>query len=188
MGWFSGLPDPSYETIVWFFLCCGSESQSGAELDVGYMGVHNEQVSAVSANGAEKSETRIETLEQTFTGASLNGKGSVLHRWCGEWFLPNHPIYWRLEWHSKDGDDYGLNWESGQKNSSIFIKREMWNWTKEFFFFPLKFQWLKNDICQCCSHHRSLEARSRTWILQKIKQGYQYFNWNLVSTIIKYTR
>ena len=38
------------------------------------MGVHNEQVSAVSATGAEKSETRIETLEQTFTGASLKGK------------------------------------------------------------------------------------------------------------------
>ena len=29
-------------------------------------------------------------------------------------------------------------------------------------FFPLEFQWLKHDICQCCLHHRSLEARSRT--------------------------
>ena len=43
-------------------------------MDVRYMGVYNEQVSAVSANGAEKSESHIDIPEQAFTGASLNGK------------------------------------------------------------------------------------------------------------------
>ena len=73
LGWFSGLPDPSFETIAWF-LCCGSESQGGAEVDVGSKGIHNGQVSAVSSNGAEKSETCIDTLELASTGAPFPGK------------------------------------------------------------------------------------------------------------------
>ena len=73
MRWFSGLSDPSFKTIAWF-LCCGSESQGGAEVDVGSKGVHNGQVSAVSSNGAEKSETHIDTLEPASTGASFPGK------------------------------------------------------------------------------------------------------------------
>ena len=44
-------------------------------------------------------------------------------------------------------------------------------------FFPLIFQGLQHDTCQCCSHQRSLEAGSVTWILQKQKQKHQYFNW-----------
>ena len=50
-------------------------------MDVGSKGVHNEQFSAVSANGAEKSETRIDTLESTSTGAPLIWKkDSAAHR------------------------------------------------------------------------------------------------------------
>ena len=37
-------------------------------------GVHNEQSSAASANGADKSEVRIDTLEPAFTGSPLPGK------------------------------------------------------------------------------------------------------------------
>ena len=33
----------------------------------------------------------------------------------------------------------GFIWEGGPRNSLIFIKRKMWNWTKEFFFFLLNF-------------------------------------------------
>ena len=55
-------------------MCCGSESQGGAEGNVGSKGVHNGQVSAVSSNGAEKSETCIDTLEPASTGALLLGK------------------------------------------------------------------------------------------------------------------
>ena len=43
-------------------------------MDVGSKGVHNGQVSAVSSNGAEKSETYIDTLEPASTGAPFPGK------------------------------------------------------------------------------------------------------------------
>ena len=43
-------------------------------MDVGSKGVHNGQVFAVSSNGAEKSETRIDTLEPASTGAPFPGK------------------------------------------------------------------------------------------------------------------
>ena len=43
-------------------------------MDVGSKGVHNGQVPAVSSNGAEKSETHIDTLEPASTGASFPGK------------------------------------------------------------------------------------------------------------------
>ena len=43
-------------------------------MDVGSKGVHNGQVSAVSPNGAEKSENHIETLKPASTGASFPGK------------------------------------------------------------------------------------------------------------------
>ena len=73
LGWFSGLPDPIFQTIAWF-LCCGSESQGGAKVDAGSEGVQNEQVSAVSSNGAEKSKTCIDILEPVSIGASLPGE------------------------------------------------------------------------------------------------------------------
>ena len=40
-------------------------------MDVGSKGVHNGQVSAVSSNGAEKSETCIDILEPASTGAPV---------------------------------------------------------------------------------------------------------------------
>ena len=43
-------------------------------MDVGSKGIHNGQVSAVSSNGAEKSETCIDTLELASTGAPFLGK------------------------------------------------------------------------------------------------------------------
>ena len=43
-------------------------------MDVGSKGVHNGQVSAVSSNGAEKSETHIGTVELASTGAPFPGK------------------------------------------------------------------------------------------------------------------
>ena len=43
-------------------------------MDVGSKGVHNGQVFAVSSNGAEKSETRIDTLEPASTGPPFPGK------------------------------------------------------------------------------------------------------------------
>ena len=43
-------------------------------MDVGSKGIHNGQVSAVSSNGAEKSETCIDTLELASTGAPFPGK------------------------------------------------------------------------------------------------------------------
>ena len=55
-------------------LCCGSEPQSEVKVDVGSKIFHNGQVSAVSSNGAEKSETHIDTLEPASTGASFPGK------------------------------------------------------------------------------------------------------------------
>ena len=52
----------------------------------------------------------------------------------------------------------------------------MLNWIKELFL-SLIFQWLEHDICQHWWHQRSLEAGFDTWILQKLKQRHQYFNW-----------
>ena len=43
-------------------------------MDVGSKGVHNGQVSAASSNGAEKSETHIDILEPSSTGAPFPGK------------------------------------------------------------------------------------------------------------------
>ena len=43
-------------------------------MDVGSKGVHNGQVSAVSSNGAEKSEACIDNLEPASTGALFPGK------------------------------------------------------------------------------------------------------------------
>ena len=43
-------------------------------MDVGSKGVHNGQVSAASSNGAEKSETHIDILEPSSTGALFPGK------------------------------------------------------------------------------------------------------------------
>ena len=43
-------------------------------MDVGSKGVHNGQVSAVSSNGAEKSETRIDILEPASAGAPFRGE------------------------------------------------------------------------------------------------------------------
>ena len=43
-------------------------------MDVGSKCVHNGQVSAVYSNGAEKSETHIDTLEPASTGAPFPGK------------------------------------------------------------------------------------------------------------------
>ena len=40
-------------------------------MDIGSKGVHNEQVSAVSSNGAEKSETCIDIPEKASTGAPV---------------------------------------------------------------------------------------------------------------------
>ena len=48
-------------------------------MDVGSEGVHNEQVSAVSANGAGKSEIRIDTLEPASTGVPLREKKVLEH-------------------------------------------------------------------------------------------------------------
>ena len=48
-------------------------------MDVGSKGVHNRQVSAVSSNGAEKSETHIDTLEPASTGAPFPGKMVLLY-------------------------------------------------------------------------------------------------------------
>ena len=55
-------------------MCCASESQGGAEVDVGSKCAHNGQVSTVYSNGAEKSETNIDTLEPASTGAPFPGK------------------------------------------------------------------------------------------------------------------
>ena len=55
-------------------MCCGSESPGEAEVDVGSKGVHNGQVSALSLNGAEKSETHIDTLQPASIGAPFPGK------------------------------------------------------------------------------------------------------------------
>ena len=49
-------------------------SQCGVAVDVESEGVHNEQVFVVFANAAEESETRIDTLDLTSTGAPLPGK------------------------------------------------------------------------------------------------------------------
>ena len=49
-------------------------------MDVVSKGVHNGQISAVSSNGAEKSETRIDTLESTSTCALFPGKGSAIQK------------------------------------------------------------------------------------------------------------
>ena len=54
--------------------CFADKSHRGTEVNVRSEGVHNEQVSAVSANGAEKAETRIGTLKAAFTGAPLPRK------------------------------------------------------------------------------------------------------------------
>ena len=43
-------------------------------MDVGSKGVHNGQVSDVSSNGAEKSETHTDTLEPASIGAPFPGK------------------------------------------------------------------------------------------------------------------
>ena len=43
-------------------------------MNVGSKGVHNGQVSTDSSNGAEKSETHIDTLEPASTGAPFPGK------------------------------------------------------------------------------------------------------------------
>ena len=69
------MPDPrfGFETIAWVF-CFGFESQGGVEVDIGSKGVHNGKVSAVSSNGAEKSETHIDNLEPASTGAPFSGK------------------------------------------------------------------------------------------------------------------
>ena len=40
------------------------------------------------------------------------------------------------------------------------------------------FRRLQHDLSPYWWHQRSLETGSGTWILQKIKQSYQYFNWN----------
>ena len=60
-------------------MCCGSESQGGAEVDAGSKGVHNGQVSAVSSKGAAKSETHIGTLEPASTCALFPGKEVLLY-------------------------------------------------------------------------------------------------------------
>ena len=54
-------------------------SQGGAEVDVGSEGVHKQQVFAVSANAAEKSEARIDTLEPASTGAPLPEKRILVY-------------------------------------------------------------------------------------------------------------
>ena len=43
-------------------------------MDVVSKGVHNGQISAVSSNGAEKSETHIDPLEPASTGPPFPGK------------------------------------------------------------------------------------------------------------------
>ena len=48
-------------------------------MDVGSKGVHNGQVSAISSNGAEKSEIHIDTLKRASTGASFPGKKVLLY-------------------------------------------------------------------------------------------------------------
>ena len=48
-------------------------------MNVGSKGVHNGQVSAVSSNGAEKSETHIDTLEPASTCAPFPGKKVLLY-------------------------------------------------------------------------------------------------------------
>ena len=59
-------------------MCFGSESQGGAEVDIGSMGVHNWQVSAVSSNSGEKSETHIDTPEPASSCAVFPGKKVLL--------------------------------------------------------------------------------------------------------------
>ena len=55
----------------------GSDSQGGAEVNVGSKCVHNGQVSAIYSNGTEKSETHIDTLEPASTGAPFPGKKAL---------------------------------------------------------------------------------------------------------------
>ena len=64
---------PSFETSP-DFCVVDPGYQGGGEVDVRSEGVQNEQVSCVSANAAEKLETRIETLELASTGAPLPRK------------------------------------------------------------------------------------------------------------------
>ena len=54
--------------------CVVDLSLKGAKVDVGSKCVHNGQISAVSSNGAEKSETRIDTLKPAATAAPFPGK------------------------------------------------------------------------------------------------------------------
>ena len=54
--------------------CVVDLSLKGAKVDVGSKGAHNGQISAVSSNGAEKSETHIDTLEPASTCAPFPGK------------------------------------------------------------------------------------------------------------------
>ena len=46
-------------------------------MDVGSKSIHNGKASAVSSNGAEKSETCIDTLELASTGALFPGKKAL---------------------------------------------------------------------------------------------------------------
>ena len=54
--------------------CVVDLSLKGAKVDVGSKGAHNGQISAVSSNGAEKSETHIDTLKRASTGAPFPRK------------------------------------------------------------------------------------------------------------------
>ena len=60
-------------------MCCGSESQGGAEINAEFKGVHNGQLSAVFSKGAAKSETHIGTLEPASTCAAFPGKEVLLY-------------------------------------------------------------------------------------------------------------
>ena len=69
--------------------------------------------------------------------------------------LPPHFINFLLNFHYKG-----------------ILQGEMWNWIVKRFFSGYSIVYTTFS-----PHQRSLEAGSGTWILQKLKQRCQYFNW-----------
>ena len=131
-------------------------------MDVGSKGVHNGQISAVSSNGAEKSETHIDTLEPASTGAPFPVKKVLLYtddvvNDSSPITLSNEGLSGTTEVEttkpSSERVDRGTTLSSSKGECETELRNS---------FFPFKFQWLQYDICQCWLHQRSLEARSST--------------------------
>ena len=92
------------------------------------------------------------------------------------WMIPHRSSYLMKAWVAKERlRQLRLHLRGWTENLfNLHQKRHVkLNW---IYLFPLKFQWLRHDACQCWWHHRSLEARSRTSILQKTKLGHKNFN------------